>query len=371
MNKLEELYAFIDERSNDKDISPVQLDIYKKAEEILIMEDVAVRVAKAVEAELSGIRRPITLVVDYVPNGKVRVRPVHETTMDDYVLPIHMEGNAEEATQDNQTGTYPESDVNVVSEAEPIVRKKTASVGFSVTIDGAEFRGKDAKETFFLALKHIGLRRILDDVEAHGVKHKVESEKVGVVWHTLFRYSKGNNIGSSPQEEVDNLYIYKGLSNDVKVDDIIRLCNFYRLNATIEWDNGVVQTSNITEEVNTPDDINEKATEPILITNHNMNDSEKHDLRITVDGVSFQEKNAIQTFISALLHIGLDNVAKVGIICSGYNLVDTRKRTDGTRKWQQQVDGKWIYIYFSNPTKCKYLFQIAEYLYKEIKIEAV
>lgn len=107
------------------------------------------------------------------------------------------------------------------------------------------------------------------------------------------------------------------------------------------------------------------------INKENINDAQGRDLRITVDGVSFQEKNAIQTFISALQHIGLDKVAKVGIICSGYNLVDARKRTDGNRKWQQQVEGKWIYIYFSNPTKCKYLFQIADYLHKNIKIEAI
>lgn len=111
--------------------------------------------------------------------------------------------------------------------------------------------------------------------------------------------------------------------------------------------------------------------ESIVITRANVNDSESHDLRITVDGISFQEKNAIQTFISALQYIGLDNVAKVGIICSGYNLVDTRKRTDGNRRWQQKVEGKWIYVYFSNPTKCKYLYKIADYLHKVIKIEAV
>lgn len=371
MTKLEELYAFIDKRKQDKDISPVQLDIYKKAEDILIMEDVAARLAKAVETELSGIRRPLTFIVDYHPGRKTRVRPVYEGEMSKDFIPVSEQANDEEAIQDSQAEAYTEFDGNVVQEPEPAVRKKAASVGFSVTIDGTKFRGKEAKETFFLALKHIGLRRILNDVEAHGVKHKVEAEKVGVVWHTLFRYTKGNNIGSSPQEEVDNLYIYKGLSNEMKVDDILRLCNFYRLDATVEWDNGLVQTSNITEEVDTPNDIIEYATESILITDQNVNESEKHDLRITVDGVSFQENNAIQTFIKVLQHIGLENVAKVGIMCSGYNLVSSTKRTDGNRKWQQEVEGKWIYIYFSNPVKCRYLFRIAEYLHKEIKIEAV
>lgn len=111
--------------------------------------------------------------------------------------------------------------------------------------------------------------------------------------------------------------------------------------------------------------------EPIVISRNNIKDSENHDLRITIDGKVFEEKNSIQTFIKALRYIGLDKVAKVGIICSGYNLIDTRKRTDGKRKWQQQVDGKWIYVYFLNPTKCKYLFDIADYHNLKVRIEAI
>lgn len=114
-----------------------------------------------------------------------------------------------------------------------------------------------------------------------------------------------------------------------------------------------------------------EAETPILITLNNLIDSVGRNLRITIDGKVYQEKNSIQTFIAALKHLGLDRIAQVGIMCSGYNLVDTRQRTDGTRKWQQEEDGKWIYIYFSNPTKVRYLFQIAEYLKETIRIEAV
>lgn len=109
----------------------------------------------------------------------------------------------------------------------------------------------------------------------------------------------------------------------------------------------------------------------ILITPQNISDAKGRDLRITVNGKVFQEKNAIQTFIEALKYIGLDNVAKVGIYCSGYNLVDTKERKDGGKRWQQQEGNKWVYVYFSNPTKALYLFQIAEYLKLNIKIEAI
>lgn len=109
----------------------------------------------------------------------------------------------------------------------------------------------------------------------------------------------------------------------------------------------------------------------ITITPSNTNDTTKRDLRITVNGKVFQERNSIKTFIEALKYIGLNEVAKVGIYCSGYNLVDTRERKDGGRRWQQQEGDKWIYVYFSNPTKAQFLFQIAEYLKLSIKIEAI
>lgn len=109
----------------------------------------------------------------------------------------------------------------------------------------------------------------------------------------------------------------------------------------------------------------------ILITPQNISDAKGRDLSITVNGKVFQERNAIQTFIEALKFIGLDEVAKVGIMCSGYNLVDTRQRLDGGRRWQQQEGDKWLYVYFSNTTKVNYLMQIAVFLKQNIKIEAI
>lgn len=109
----------------------------------------------------------------------------------------------------------------------------------------------------------------------------------------------------------------------------------------------------------------------ILITSQNIQEVQGRDMRITVNGKVFQERNAIQTFIEALKFIGLDEVATVGIMCSGYNLVDTRHRLDGGRRWQQQEGDKWVYVYFSNTTKVNYLMQIADFLKVNIKIEAI
>jgi len=109
----------------------------------------------------------------------------------------------------------------------------------------------------------------------------------------------------------------------------------------------------------------------ILITPQNISDVKGRDLRITVNGRVFQELYAIQTFIEALKFIGLDEVAKVGIMCAGYNLVDTRQRQDDDKRWRQQESNKWVYVYFSNETKANYLMQIADTLKVDIKIEAI
>lgn len=65
MTKLEELYAFIDKRKLSSEITPAQEEIYRKVEELLIMEDATFRIAKAVAPELSNIRRSISFIVDY------------------------------------------------------------------------------------------------------------------------------------------------------------------------------------------------------------------------------------------------------------------------------------------------------------------
>jgi hypothetical protein len=44
---------------------------------------------------------------------------------------------------------------------------------------------------------------------------------------------------------------------------------------------------------------------------------------------------------------------------------------DDYRRWQQREGSKWVYVYFSNPTKAQYLFQIADFLKVNIKIEAL
>ena len=61
------------------------------------------------------------------------------------------------------------------------------------------------------------------------------------------------------------------------------------------------------------------------------------------------------------------------LICSthaGYNLVDTRKRLDGDKKWQEQVGDKWVYTNTNNYTKASYLLRIAKHYNLDLRVEA-
>ncbi len=85
---------------------------------------------------------------------------------------------------------------------------------------------------------------------------------------------------------------------------------------------------------------------------------------------SFEENIKFQEFLKAIPKIGLDEVAKVGIMFKGYNLVDTRQRTDKGRVWQKQVGNYFVYSYLSNGEKLKCLTKINNYYNLGLKIEA-
>ena len=94
------------------------------------------------------------------------------------------------------------------------------------------------------------------------------------------------------------------------------------------------------------------------------------DLIVTFpDGTVFDDDKAISTFVKAIQKIGFDEVAKVGIMFMGYNLVDTRQRTDKGRTWQKKVGKFFVYSYLSNGEKLRCLNLIDNYYHLGLKIE--
>ena len=330
MATLKELYTTL-KSLRDMNL-PVDDKLLKAAdnlEEKIIKEEILPALSQNIEPQLSEIQRDLVLVVEYHPGEPLSVALVSSTEKQ---IPIEPH--------------------------DPTKHVENATKGLKVTFpDGTVIWHKQAIDTFISTLRKIGLNRVAE----MGIKH-------GGGYDLVSKDKRPTVPGRIWQHECDGWYIYSNMSNSTKVDDLKLISEHYKLGLIIEegkpTDDSNTQVLTIAQDVSSP-------SGAILITSQNVQEVQGRDMRITVNGKVFQERNAIQTFIEALKFIGLDEVAKVGIMCSGYNLVDTRQRLDGGRRWQQQEGDKWVYVYFSNPAKAQYLFQIAEYLNLNIKIEAI
>ena len=189
--------------------------------------------------------------------------------------------------------------------------------------DGTVIWHKQAIDTFISTLKKIGLNRVAE----MGIKH-------GGGYDLVSKDKRATVPGRIWQHECDGWYIYSNTSNSTKVDDLKLISKHYKLGLIIEegkpTGDSNTQVSTIVQDLPSSSDI-------ILITPQNVQE---------VQGRGY------------------------GYACSGYNLVDTRQRLDGGKRWQQQEGDKWVYVYFSNITKVNYLMQIADFLKMAIKIEA-
>lgn len=114
--------------------------------------------------------------------------------------------------------------------------------------------------------------------------------------------------------------------------------------------------------------------EPEAVTLHEPTkqiESVTKGLKVTFpDGVVIWHRAAIDTFISTLRKIGLDQVHSLGIKHSGYNLVSKDKRpTVPGRIWQHECDGWYIYSNMTNRTKIEDLQRISDHYNLRLKIE--
>lgn len=347
MTKLEKLYSIIE---NSREVGvKLSKDVLQQVEELeegIIKEEILPALANDIAPRLEPIRRDLVLVVEYHPGEPISVALSRKAKISEIV-------GAKTLTSKNSIPVRSEEEPEATEVHEPSKHVENTTKGLRVTFpDGTVIWHQAAINTFIETLRKIGLERI---------------PEVGIIrsgYNIVSKDKRPPVPGRIWQHESDGWYIYSNMSNVIKIEDLRRISDHFGLNLIIE-EGKPGQTP-----VKVPS-YDKNTTDAIPITPQNTNDTNGRDLRITVNGKVFQERNAIQTFIEALKYIGLDEVAKVGIFCKGYNLVDTRQRVDGGQKWQQQEGNKWVYVYFSNPTKAQYLFQIADCLKLNIKIEAI
>lgn len=319
MATLKELYTTL-KSLRDMNL-PVDDKLLKAAdnlEEKIIKEEILPALSQNIEPQLSEIQRDLVLVVEYHPGEPLSVALSRKTKISEIM-------GAKTLTPRSSTPVKSNLQAEEEEPHEPTKHVENATKGLRVIFsDGTVIWNSQAIVTFIETLRTIGLSRIPEIGIVHSGYNLVSKEKrepvPGRIW----------------QHESDGWYIYSNMSNSVKIEDLRTISDYYHLGLTIEEvkpssDDVIKPTTAIVKD--------SVSSDAILITPQNINDVKGRDMRITVNGKVFQERNAIQTFIEALKFIGLDEVAKVGIICSGYNLVDTRQRLDGGRRWQQQ-EGK-------------------------------
>lgn len=236
----------------------------------------------------------------------------------------------------------PDGDTSVVWDGptdDRPVRQRDGSIGFSVKFpDGTVIRYRDAKDTLIESLRKIGFE----------TASKFSSRMIK--GYRLVGKKERTDGNSKWQEKVGEWYIYTKMSNEVKMQMLRMISDEYHLGLTIERDDEAAVVA-------VKPDKYKKPYNP--------------DAELVVefpDGTVFDDKKAIWTFVRTIEKIGFEKVAKVGIDIVGYNLVDTKKRTDKGRTWQKQVGDYYIYSYLSNGDKIKYLNQISNYYDLGLKI---
>lgn len=79
------------------------------------------------------------------------------------------------------------------------------------------------------------------------------------------------------------------------------------------------------------------------------------------DGTVVQRSNAKETLVATLRVIGLNRVAAFrGCTFAGIPLVTRTRRGDGDNKWQEEVDGWYVYVNMSNQRKIDVLHMLSD-----------
>lgn len=112
---------------------------------------------------------------------------------------------------------------------------------------------------------------------------------------------------------------------------------------------------------------------PHVVTATDITRSPNIDFRVCFEDGTVCEGNGKTAFIEALKHMVLPRVATFdGRTFAGFPLVGRKQRvTEDGYKWQEQVDGWWIYVNMSNETKMSMLKQVANALGISIEVEIV
>lgn len=112
---------------------------------------------------------------------------------------------------------------------------------------------------------------------------------------------------------------------------------------------------------------------PHVVTATDITRSANIDFRVKFADETIYEGKGKDVLIKTLQHMLLPRVASFdGRTFAGFPLVGRKQRvTQDGYKWQEQVDGWWIYTNMSNDTKMRIIKQVANFLGVQLKVEEV
>lgn len=234
-----------------------------------------------------------------------------------------------------QSGTFevikPQEETPEEETEEKEGRTFAKSVGFKVLFpDGKEIKKNNAKNTFVQALVEIGLDKIVDS----------GFTKFFAGYNLIGKEERTDAIGNW-QLKVGDWYIYTFMDNDQKVSTLMQVSEHLNLGLRIIWDDG---------------------------TEYDYSQAKSSIAQSKVfkvefpDGEVICENKAVLTLAYAIRKIGLEKVAARPNqkTYSDYYLVDRRLKTDDGKKWQQEVDGWYVFTFMNNQRKAQILNDLSE-----------
>lgn len=245
MSKLTEFYN-IKSQVFDTNVDSSRWDA---VEEKLIREELLPELMDLLKPVLSQVKSPLALNISYDPNGNLAINVTRNCIQsvekmnvvskdkdknivehDECSPSIVSEPEAKEDTIQNEEETAP------TEQKELVVRKKSKSVGFSVSFgDGTIIREKKAVKTWIKTLQKIGLDNIINNQRKHDAWHTVGGKNICIVDRVETVRSSDN---ASPQTFIDGYYVMTQLSNSQKVKDIEALAELWpKLKMKVIWNN--------------------------------------------------------------------------------------------------------------------------------------
>lgn len=212
MGKLQEYYRLFDMfrgKLNDE-----QKSILEGLEDQLIAEEILPAISKTVAPVLGSLRRPLTLVVDYNPEGGITVKTtrgevvVKEKTVKKYQIPSTNKVVTVGETTENSETEGPEDDTTV----ETPKFTRGPRVKFEVRLNGKIVEGKDGAGILVEAIRRIGYERVaaLNIMFVKGTYNLVDKRK----------RTDQNKLW---QRQSGDWFIYTNTANPTKADNLAEI----------------------------------------------------------------------------------------------------------------------------------------------------